>query len=218
MNPMPSCPLPGPESLGPLLNVSCEHGVWLPWARRICQAQAALSSVRYHLYPSPAASPRLQTTGAVWPSAHQRGSVWRGALPSWCRPSSELSGRISLLGCVAWILGIKDAPQIESSTFLKKLYFVLRYRQLTRRRQWHPTPVYLPGESQGRRSLVGCSSMGSWRVRHDWATSLSLFTFMHWRRKWQPTPVFLPGESQGWWSQVGCRLRGRTESDTAEVA
>ena len=29
-------------------------------------------------------------------------------------------------------------------------------------------------------------------------TSLSLFTFMHWRRKWQPTPVFLPGESQGW--------------------
>ena len=40
-------------------------------------------------------------------------------------------------------------------------------------------------------------SMGSWRVRHDWATSLSLFPFMHWRRKWQPTPVFLPGESQG---------------------
>ena len=28
------------------------------------------------------------------------------------------------------------------------------------------------------------------------ATSLSLFTFMHWRRKWQPTPVFLPAESQ----------------------
>ena len=28
-------------------------------------------------------------------------------------------------------------------------------------------------------------SMGSLRVRHDWATSLSLFTFMHWRRKWQ---------------------------------
>ena len=32
---------------------------------------------------------------------------------------------------------------------------------------------------------------------HDWVTSLSLSTFMHWRRKWQPTPVFLPGESQG---------------------
>ena len=48
-------------------------------------------------------------------------------------------------------------------------------------------------------------SMGSLRVGHDWATSLSLFPFMHWRRKWQPTPVFLPGESQGrgaWWAAV----------------
>ena len=58
-------------------------------------------------------------------------------------------------------------------------------------------------------------SMGSWRVGHDWATSLSLFTFMHWRRKWQPTPVFLPGESQGRGSLVGCRLWGRTESTEA---
>ena len=41
-------------------------------------------------------------------------------------------------------------------------------------------------------------SMGSLRVRHDWATLLSLFTFMHWRRQWQPTPDLLPGESQGW--------------------
>ena len=60
-------------------------------------------------------------------------------------------------------------------------------------------------------------SMGSWTVGHDWATSLSLFTFMHWGRKWQPTPVFLPGESQGWGSLVACRLWGRTESDTTEV-
>ena len=43
----------------------------------------------------------------------------------------------------------------------------------------------------------GLQSMGSPRVIHDWATSLSIFTFMHWRRKWQPTPVFLSGESQG---------------------
>ena len=43
-----------------------------------------------------------------------------------------------------------------------------------------------PGRLQSMRLL---------RVRHDWATSLSLFTFMHWRRKWQPTAVFLPGES-----------------------
>ena len=43
-------------------------------------------------------------------------------------------------------------------------------------------------------------SMGSLRVRHNWAISLLLFTFAHWKRKWQPTPVFLPGKSQGRWS------------------
>ena len=64
----------------------------------------------------------------------------------------------------------------------------------------------------------GLQSMGSLRVGHDWATSLSLFTFLHWRRKWQPTPVFLPGESQGWGSLVGCCLWGCiAESDTTEA-
>ena len=29
-----------------------------------------------------------------------------------------------------------------------------------RRRQWHPTPVLLPGKSHGWRSLVGCSPWG----------------------------------------------------------
>ena len=60
-------------------------------------------------------------------------------------------------------------------------------------------------------------SMGSWRVGHDWATSLSLFTFLHWRRKWQPTPLFLPGESQGWQSLMGCCPWGRTELDMTEA-
>ena len=28
------------------------------------------------------------------------------------------------------------------------------------RRKWQPTPVFLPGESQGQRSLVGCRLWG----------------------------------------------------------
>ena len=59
-------------------------------------------------------------------------------------------------------------------------------------------------------------SMESLRVGRNWAASLSLSTFMHWRRKWQPTPVFLPGESHGQKSPVGCHLWGRTGSDTTE--
>ena len=54
-------------------------------------------------------------------------------------------------------------------------------------------------------------SMGSLRVGHDWVTSLSLFSFMHWRRKWQPTPVFLPGESP--WT-IAHQAHGVTKSWT----
>ena len=34
--------------------------------------------------------------------------------------------------------------------------------QFLQRRQWHPTPVLLPGKSHGWRSLVGCSPCGRW--------------------------------------------------------
>ena len=86
-----------------------------------------------------------------------------------------------------------------------------------RRRQGQPTTVLLPGKSHGWRSLVGCSPWGHEELDTYGATSVSFFTFMHWRRKWQPTPVFLPGESEGQQSMVGCHLRGHTESDTTEA-
>ena len=60
----------------------------------------------------------------------------------------------------------------------------------------------------------GLQFMGSLRVGHNWATSISIFTFMHWRRKWQPTPVFLPGESQNggvWWVAVYGVTQSRTQ-------
>ena len=62
----------------------------------------------------------------------------------------------------------------------------------------------------------GLQSMGSQRVGHDWVTSLSHFTFMHWRRKWQPTPVLSPGESQGRGSlSTGSHRVGHDWSDLA---
>ena len=86
-----------------------------------------------------------------------------------------------------------------------------------------------PGEGNGTPLQYSClenpmDGGAWWAAVHGVAegqtrlrTSLSLFTFMHWRRKWQPTPVFLPGESRGQGSLVGCCLWGRTESDTTEV-
>ena len=47
--------------------------------------------------------------------------------------------------------------------------------------------------------------MGSLRLGHDWETSLSLFTFMHWRRKWQPIPVSYlenPRDRGAWWAAI----------------
>ena len=53
-----------------------------------------------------------------------------------------------------------------------------RLTVLIRRRQWHPTPVLLPGKIPCMEEPGRLQSMGSLRVGHDWETSLSLFTFM----------------------------------------
>ena len=43
---------------------------------------------------------------------------------------------------------------------LSKLQELVKDREALQRRQWHPTPVILPGKSHGRRRLVGCSPWG----------------------------------------------------------
>ena len=46
-------------------------------------------------------------------------------------------------------------------TFIYLLIYLFVYTCMCiRRRQWHPTPVLLPGKSHGQRSLVGCSPRG----------------------------------------------------------
>ena len=77
-----------------------------------------------------------------------------------------------------------------------------------------PSPVFLPKEFHGQRSVVGCCPWGFTESAMPEATQHAC---MHWRRQWQPTPVFLPGESQGQRSLVGCRLWGCTELDTTEA-
>ena len=56
-------------------------------------------------------------------------------------------------------------------------------------------------------------SMGSLRVRHSWATSLSLFTFTHWKRKWHPTQCSClenPRDQGAWWAAVYGVTQSRT--------
>ena len=88
------------------------------------------------------------------------------------------------------------------------------------RRKWQPAPVLLPGESRGRRSLVGYSP---WRCRESdtaerlHVTCFTRFLLYHWRRKWHPTPVFLPGESHGRRSLAGHGPRGHRGPDVTAV-
>ena len=95
---------------------------------------------------------------------------------------------------------------IQSQLWFANLYITMAPHSSTL--AWKILRTEEPGRLQ---------SMGSLIVGHDWATSLSFFTFMHWRRKWQPTPVFLSEESQGQRSLVGFCLWGRTELDTTEA-
>ena len=57
-------------------------------------------------------------------------------------------------------MGIPDHLPVswETCMWVKKQELELCMEQ--RRRQWHPTPVLLPGKSHGWRSLVGCSPWG----------------------------------------------------------
>ena len=105
---------------------------------------------------------------------------------AWKIPWAAEPGRLQSMGLLRFGHG-----WVTSISLSLSLFTFMHWR-----RKWQPTPVLLPGESHGQRSLVGCSPWGHW-VGHDRATSLSLFTFLHWRRKWQPTPVFLSGESHG---------------------
>ena len=72
------------------------------------------------------------------------------------------------------------------------------------RRQWHPTPVLLPGKSHGQRSLVGRlhGVMKSWTWLSDF---LSLFTFMHWKGNGSPLQCSClenPRDGGAWWAAV----------------
>ena len=66
-------------------------------------------------------------------------------------------------------------------------------------------------------------SMGSRRVGYNWATSLSLFTFMHWRRKWQRNSSVLawriPGTGEpGGLPSMGLHRVRHDQSDLAAAA
>ena len=60
----------------------------------------------------------------------------------WTFPGSQKGHTVTAIPLLFWIFSLKTLTSKEW------------------RRQWHPTPVLLPGKFHGRRSLVGCSPWG----------------------------------------------------------
>ena len=108
------------------------------------------------------------------------------------------------------------AERVCHSICFKRIYNCL-LKHFYGRRQWHPTPVLLPGKSHGRRSLVGCSSWG----RKEWDTT----AWLHFHfslscigeGNGNPLQYSCLENPRDGGSLVGCRLWGCTESDTTEA-
>ena len=82
------------------------------------------------------------------------------------------------------------------------------------RRKWQPTPVLLPGDSHGRRSLVG---YGSWGRKESDMTEQLHFHFHALEKEMATHSNVLAWRIPGTGSLVGCHLWGLAESDVTEA-
>ena len=97
------------------------------------------------------------------------------------------------------------------SAALVDIYWFLSYPVW--RRQWHPTPVLLPGKSRGRRSLVGCSPWGreesDTTERHHFHFSLSCIVEGN-GNPLQCSCLENPRDRGAWWAAIYGVAQDRT--------
>ena len=92
-------------------------------------------------------------------------------------------------------------------------------KRFSQRRQWHPTPVLLPGKSHGWRSLVGCSPWG--REESDTTERLHFHFSPSCIGEGNGNPLQCsclenPGDGGAWWAAVSGSHRVRHDwSDLA---
>jgi len=93
----------------------------------------------------------------------RKGVLFQGDLDTTLACSGEGDGTPLQYSCLenpldrgAWWAAVHGVA--KSQTRLSDFTFTFTF--MLWRRKWQPTPVFLPGESQGRESLVGCSPWG----------------------------------------------------------
>ena len=97
---------------------------------------------------------------------------------AWKIPWTEESGRLQSMGS----LGVRHSWEASLSLFTFMHW----------RRKWQPTPVFLPGESQGRGSLVGCHLWGRTELDTTEATEQQVINLSRFEgKKKQPDDIFI---------------------------
>ena len=96
---------------------------------------------------------------------------------------------------------------------LENHFFSVYLAQYFRRRQWHTTPVLLPGKSHGRRSLVRCSPWGRWGS--DTTEWLHFHFSLSWIGEGNGNPLQCscledPRDWGAWWASVYEVTQSRT--------
>ena len=83
---------------------------------------------------------------------------------------------ISIFDCwyIHWRASLV-AQMVQNLPATQEIRFDPWVRKMSRRRAWQPTPLFLPGEFHGQRSLAGCSPWDH-SVGHDWATNTFLYS------------------------------------------
>ena len=99
-----------------------------------------------------------------WQVMGGEGSAGFSSLPPSAPPASNLNPNP---GLPRWLSNKEPACQC------RRLGFDPRDRKIPWRRKRHPTPVFLPGKSQGQRSLAGHSPRGYRRAGHNVVTNLA---------------------------------------------
>ena len=95
--------------------------------------------------------------------------------------------------------------ELSASMYKEKPRYMGPCIQFCQRRQWHPTPVLLPGKSHGQRSLVGCSPCG---LEESDATEWLHFHFSLWcigegnGNPLQCSCLENPRDGGAWWAAV----------------
>ena len=116
-------------------------------------------------------------------------------------------------------LSIASAKQYNSLKLLKAISMSFSHKSMVsnlgctqleiRKRRWYPTPVPLPGESHGWRSLVGCSPWGHEKLDTYWTTSLSRFGEGN-GNPFQCSCLENPRDGGAWWAAVTGVAQSRT--------